>query len=138
MAELQTELNELNRRRNEHQARGKRKLSPPEREAHVAEGRRLKEEVARAERRLDEAQAILRERLSELPNFVHPEAPVGGALDEGPGTEEGAELRRQLQDHVKAAIAPYKYPREIELRTELPKTGTGKVQRFVLRQEASS
>lgn len=44
----------------------------------------------------------------------------------------------ELQNHVKNAIAPYKYPRLIEFRTDLPKTGTGKVQRFVLRQEASA
>jgi 2-aminobenzoate-CoA ligase len=41
-----------------------------------------------------------------------------------------------LQDHVKATIAPYKYPRAIEFMSELPKTATGKVQRFVLRQRA--
>ncbi|MCP4224047.1 MAG: AMP-binding protein, partial [Actinomycetia bacterium] len=51
-----------------------------------------------------------------------------------PGHEEGVDLVTELQDHVKATIAPYKYPRRIEFRSELPKTGTGKVQRFVLRQ----
>jgi 2-aminobenzoate-CoA ligase len=40
---------------------------------------------------------------------------------------------RALQDHVKATIAPYKYPRAIEFVTELPKTATGKLQRFRLR-----
>jgi 2-aminobenzoate-CoA ligase len=38
-----------------------------------------------------------------------------------------------LQDHVKAVIAPYKYPRRIVFRSELPKTQTGKIQRFKLR-----
>ncbi len=38
-----------------------------------------------------------------------------------------------LQEHVKAAIAPYKYPREIEFVEALPKTATGKLQRFALR-----
>ena len=38
-----------------------------------------------------------------------------------------------LQDHVKAMIAPYKYPRAIEFIDELPKTATGKIQRFALR-----
>jgi len=42
-------------------------------------------------------------------------------------------LRAELQDHAKSSIAPYKYPRLIEFRSDLPKTGTGKVQRFVLR-----
>ena len=52
VAARQTELNEVNRRRNEHQAAGKRKLEPAEREAHTAEGRALKEAVARIEKEL--------------------------------------------------------------------------------------
>lgn len=44
--------------------------------------------------------------------------------------------RVALQEHVKATIAPYKYPRLVEFRDELPKTLTGKLQRFKLRQEA--
>jgi benzoate-CoA ligase len=39
-----------------------------------------------------------------------------------------------LQQHVKAKLAPYKYPRWIEFVPELPKTATGKIQRFKLRQ----
>ena len=38
-----------------------------------------------------------------------------------------------LQEHVKASLAPYKYPREIEFRNALPRTETGKLQRFKLR-----
>jgi benzoate-CoA ligase family protein len=45
------------------------------------------------------------------------------------------ELARALQDHVKTTLAPYKYPRWIEFRAELPKTATGKIQRFKLRAE---
>ncbi|MEQ8603354.1 MAG: benzoate-CoA ligase family protein [Marivibrio sp.] len=41
---------------------------------------------------------------------------------------------KTLQDHVKKTIAPYKYPRAIEFVTALPKTETGKVQRFKLRK----
>jgi benzoate-CoA ligase len=44
-------------------------------------------------------------------------------------------LSRALQDHVKSKLAPYKYPRWIEFRRELPKTATGKIQRFKLRAE---
>ncbi len=40
---------------------------------------------------------------------------------------------KTLQDHVKANLAPYKYPRAIEFRTALPRTETGKLQRFKLR-----
>jgi 2-aminobenzoate-CoA ligase len=39
-----------------------------------------------------------------------------------------------LQDHVKAVIAPYKYPRSVVFVEALPKTATGKIQRFRLRQ----
>ena len=53
-----------------------------------------------------------------------------------PGEQCGLEMAKALQDHVKAAIAPYKYPRRIEFRTALPRTETGKLQRFKLRQEA--
>ena len=44
-------------------------------------------------------------------------------------------LAKTLQDFVKQSIAPYKYPRAIEFRTALPRTETGKLQRFKLRQE---
>ncbi|ANP46038.1 AMP-binding protein [Candidatus Viadribacter manganicus] len=48
--------------------------------------------------------------------------------------KEGAHATgRTLQDHVKETIAPYKYPRAVEFVAELPKTYTGKVQRFKLR-----
>jgi benzoate-CoA ligase family protein len=46
-------------------------------------------------------------------------------------------LARAMQDHVKAMLAPFKYPRWIEFRTDLPKTATGKIQRFRLRAEAA-
>jgi 2-aminobenzoate-CoA ligase len=45
-------------------------------------------------------------------------------------------LVRELQDYVKAQIAPYKYPRAIEFRDTLPRTETGKLQRFRLREGA--
>ena len=53
-----------------------------------------------------------------------------------PGVPADAELVRTLQDHVKAQLAPYKYPREIAFVERLPRTETGKLQRFVLRQQA--
>jgi 2-aminobenzoate-CoA ligase len=46
-----------------------------------------------------------------------------------------AALARELQDFVKQSIAPYKYPRRIVFRASLPRTETGKLQRFRLRQE---
>jgi len=42
-------------------------------------------------------------------------------------------LKAVLKQHVKDKLAPYKYPRWIEFLPELPKTATGKIQRFKLR-----
>lgn len=81
--------------------------------------------------------------------LAHPavrEAAVIGAIDENRGQvvkafivlQEGylpaPMLCRELQDFVKATIAPYKYPRAIEFVAALPKTPTGKIQRFLLRR----
>jgi 2-aminobenzoate-CoA ligase len=44
------------------------------------------------------------------------------------------ELARKLQDHVKETIAPYKYPRQVEFVESLPRTETGKLQRYRLRE----
>jgi len=52
------------------------------------------------------------------------------------GVEGDAALVSALQDHVKREIAPYKYPRAIEFVAQLPKTETGKLKRFALRQIA--
>jgi len=74
------------------------------------------------------------------------ECGVVGAPDEARGTivqahvvleagiSESAQTIKVLQDHVKATIAPYKYPRSIKFIKELPKTQTGKVQRFRLKE----
>jgi benzoate-CoA ligase len=73
------------------------------------------------------------------------EAAVVGAEDESklvkpkayvvlkPGKRADESLKKNLQEHVKAKLAPYKYPRWIEFLNELPKTATGKIQRFKLR-----
>ena len=51
-----------------------------------------------------------------------------------PGYQPSPELVEELQEHVKRVTAPYKYPREIEFITELPKTISGKIRRIELRQ----
>ncbi len=51
-----------------------------------------------------------------------------------PGYSPDAGVAAGLQQHVKATIAPYKYPREVEFVPALPKTATGKLQRYALRQ----
>jgi acetyl-CoA synthetase len=50
-----------------------------------------------------------------------------------PGQTASDKLAREIQDFVKGRTAPYKYPREIEFMTELPKTVSGKIKRAVLR-----
>jgi benzoate-CoA ligase len=52
-----------------------------------------------------------------------------------PDAVETPELAAALQQHVKDRLAPYKYPRWIDFVAELPKTATGKIQRFKLRQK---
>ena len=52
------------------------------------------------------------------------------------GQQESAALAEELRQHVKGQLAPYKYPRWIEFIGELPKTATGKIQRFKLRAKA--
>ncbi|NIY76356.1 AMP-binding protein [Thalassospira sp. HF15] len=78
------------------------------------------------------------------------ECAVIGAPDEERGTivqahvvlmedfEPTPEMAKSLQDHVKATIAPFKYPRSVVFIEALPKTATGKIQRFRLKQEPSA
>ncbi len=51
-----------------------------------------------------------------------------------PGYQPSPELATELQDYVKSVTAPYKYPREVEFVTELPKTVSGKIRRVELRE----
>jgi 2-aminobenzoate-CoA ligase len=51
-----------------------------------------------------------------------------------PGETGGPEMAKALQDFVKQTVAPYKYPRAIEFIDKLPRTQTGKLQRFKLRE----
>ena len=53
------------------------------------------------------------------------------------GFAPDAALTRTLQDYVKAAVAPYKYPRAVDYVPNLPRTETGKLQRFELRRRAA-
>ena len=54
-----------------------------------------------------------------------------------PDAPQSSEFVAVLQQHVKSRLAPYKYPRWIEFVPELPKTATGKIQRFKLRGKHS-
>ena len=52
------------------------------------------------------------------------------------GHAAGAPFIKELQDFVKARIAPYTYPRAVDIVGQLPRTTTGKLQRFRLREGA--
>ncbi len=54
------------------------------------------------------------------------------------GVAPDDDTAKRLQEHVKSAIAPYKYPRSVKFTTALPKTQTGKIQRFLLKQQGQS
>ena len=85
--------------------------------------------------------------LTEHPGVLEA-AVVGVADDDGlikprafvvlrPGRNGDAAFCAALQAFVKERLAPYKYPRSIEIVAELPKTATGKIQRFRLREQAN-
>jgi len=104
---LKGELDEANRARNDHQAAGKRKLSPEERETHTNAGRALKRAAEVIEARLSAAEEELNSLVRTLPNFIHPEVPEGGE-------EDSRELRRvgdpprfdfEPKDHVQLGEA---------------------------------
>jgi acyl-coenzyme A synthetase/AMP-(fatty) acid ligase len=78
---------------------------------------------------VQEAAVVGREDQDQL---VKPQAYVVCA----PGHTGSPELAKELQDFVRSTLAEYKRPRWVEFVAELPKTGTGKTQRFKLRQRA--
>ena len=53
-------------------------------------------------------------------------------------TFDAEQVKTVLQDYVKQKLLPYKYPRIIEFRDELPKTGSGKIDRQALRSAGSA
>ena len=72
-----------------------------------------------------------RKLVSKLQALLH-----AGDLRIASSLPDAAVLARELQDFVKERIAPYKYPRAIEYVAVLPRTQTGKLQRFELRRIA--
>lgn len=88
---------------------------------------------ADVETALQEHEAVLE---SGVAGVMHPEMgeKVKAWVVLHEGFEATPDLAKELQDHVKATIAPYKYPREIEFLKELPKTSSGKILRRELRR----
>jgi 2-aminobenzoate-CoA ligase len=72
------------------------------------------------------------------PDPVHQTNIVKAYVVLASGVTGDAQRVTELQDFVRARIAPFKSPREIEFVAELPRTETGKVQRFRLREKAAS
>ncbi len=105
VAVLQTQLQRWNRKRKEHPTAGKRKLAPEEREAHNAEGRRIKEQASNVESGLADAEAALHEHMLDIPNLVHPDVPIGGEEDfrELRRVGDPRELDFAPQDHLALA-----------------------------------
>jgi len=98
VATLQTELNQSNRKRNEHQKAGKQPLSAPERKEHAEAGRALKQDAATLEAQLAEAQSGLQDLLVTIPNLVHPDSPVGA--------EEGFRLLYEVGERPRFDFPP--------------------------------
>ncbi len=85
-----------------------------------------------------EAAVLLHEAVLECAVVGVPDEARGQAVKAfivlRPDVHGSVELQQEIQQHVKASIAPYKYPRLIEFVGRLPKTDTGKLQRFRLRE----
>lgn len=87
-----------------------------------------------------EAALLLHEAVAECAVIGWPDAARGMIVKAFVVLRQGfagdAAMVEALQNHAKATIAPYKYPRAVEFREALPKTPTGKLQRFKLREGA--
>jgi len=81
-----------------------------------------------------EHDAVVESAVISSPDEVRGEV-VKALVVLAPGRDASEELKRELQDHVKATTAPYKYPRRIEFVASLPKTVSGKIRRNVLRKK---
>jgi 2-aminobenzoate-CoA ligase len=88
-----------------------------------------------------EAALLSHEAVAECAVIGVPDTERGAIVEAhvvlSPVAQPGEPLVRDLQDHVKATIAPFKYPRSIVFTEALPKTETGKIQRFRLRSTTS-
>jgi acyl-coenzyme A synthetase/AMP-(fatty) acid ligase len=82
---------------------------------------------------LQEHPAVVESAVVASPDPVRGEV-VKAFVILAPGHEASDRLTEEIQDHVKRVTAPYKYPREIEFVTELPKTISGKIRRIELRE----
>lgn len=88
-----------------------------------------------------EAALLSHEMVSECAVVGAPDVERGSVVQAhvvlNQGVDASDDTRKLLQDHVKAMIAPYKYPRSVVFCETLPKTQTGKIQRFLLKQDSN-
>lgn len=82
---------------------------------------------------LAEHPAVLESAITGAPDPLRGQV-VKATIRLKPGWEPSDDLKKALQEHVKKATAPYKYPRIIEFVDELPKTISGKIRRVALRE----
>jgi 2-aminobenzoate-CoA ligase len=87
------------------------------------------------ERALEEHPAVHECAVTGWPDVERGEI-VKAFVVAAPGVHTGPELAKELQEHIKHTLAPYKYPRAVEFVASLPKTATGKLQRSALRPKA--
>lgn len=100
---LQTKIEALRSRRNRNAAQMKGKLSPEERTALIEEGKSLKEAIAEEEKKLSECEQRFRTESHKIPNYAHPDAPVGKEDKDSLETERCGTIPRfpfQPKDHV--------------------------------------
>ena len=87
-----------------------------------------------------EAALLSHDAVAECAVVGQPDAERGSIVEAhvvlGEGHTGDAAMVKALQDHVKAVIAPFKYPRSVKFRDALPKTESGKIQRFRLKSGA--
>lgn len=83
---------------------------------------------------LMEHPAVLETAITGVPHPVRGQV-IKATIVLAPGYEKTEELKKELQDHVKRTTAPYKYPRIVEFVDELPKTISGKIKRFEIREK---
>ncbi len=81
---------------------------------------------------LMEHPSVLECAVTALPDQIRGQV-VKATIVLAKGFEESEELKKEIQNHVKKATAPYKYPRVIEFVNELPKTSSGKIMRTAIR-----
>jgi 2-aminobenzoate-CoA ligase len=82
---------------------------------------------------LDEHPAVAESAVVAAPDETRGSVPKAFVVLK-PGVQASDALRRELQEHVKTELAPYKYPRLLEFVAQLPRTETGKIRRVALRE----